>query len=121
MSQNQVLSQKPVSPSTFSEDVATGVSVYAMIDVSPSMRGSKIGEVCTSIKDIIESCPPYVLFDIGIFNHSSRKLITALKSAINVDKIINEIQAACAETGGTALYDSWFDMITSIPESGNKK
>jgi hypothetical protein len=52
------MSQKLVPPSTFSEDVATGVSVYAMIDVSPSMRGSKIGEVCTSIKDIIESCPP---------------------------------------------------------------
>ncbi|XP_037024379.1 uncharacterized protein LOC119066183 [Bradysia coprophila] len=93
------------------------VCIYAVVDVSGSMQGSKIGSVCTTIKDMFNTWPDSVLFDLTLFNDKAEKIFTALKSKLQIHEIVRKIQDKCAYGGGTALYDAWGDMLTSIPDA----
>jgi len=95
------------------------VSIYAVVDIRPSMRGSKIRQVCSSILDIIKNCPNDVLFDVTTFHSTTTKIVTALKSGFDAQAIVKEVESLCNnESGMTALYDAWGSVINEIPSSG---
>lgn len=89
----------------------TDIRVYAAVDISTSMRGWKIQQVCSSLLAMLNTWPD-ILIEITLFDKTARKIVNGKKSTINPDQIFKDIEMACGKECGTAMYDAWGDPIT---------
>lgn len=87
------------------------IRVYAVVDISTSMRGWKIQQVCSSLLAMLNTWPD-ILIEITVFDKTARKIVNGKKSTINPDQIFKDIEMACGKECGTELYDAWGDTIT---------
>jgi len=93
------------------------VHMYIAIDVSGSMAGRKIYEVCQRLYNLLSNCPPDTIFSIVLFNSRAWSVVKS-KRARNIDiaGLLSHIEGRCS--GRTALYDTWGDLVSSIPIPG---
>lgn len=113
MAENQIVA----SPSSII--ALPAVSIYAIVDTSTSMKGSKIKSVCQGIKRMFTTWPAAATFHLTIFASHSKRIVTGRKGLIDIERVIESINMNCNQGGATALYDAWGDVLTSIPSSGN--
>lgn len=94
--------------------------VYATIDTSGSMSGSKIDQVCSSLREIISKAPDHVIFVVRRFD-SSVKTLVAMKKVSNgrqldVDRLETELKKNLGPS--TSLYDAWAETILQMDRKG---
>lgn len=114
MTENRVVAM-PSASRTIALPLA---NIYAIVDVSSSMRGAKIDTVCSSIRSMFTSWPPGVNFQVTIFNNRTSTIVSGSKISININDAIDGIKRSCSHGAKTALYDAWGEVLTSIPNSG---
>jgi uncharacterized protein with von Willebrand factor type A (vWA) domain len=90
--------------------------VYAVIDTSGSMAGSKIKQVANSLREIIAKAPDHVIFVVRTFDTNVKTLVAKTKAKLDVERLMLDLEKAVG--GGTALYDAWGQTINEIRYDG---
>ena len=93
----------------------TDLSIYLTVDTSGSMSGSKLNQVITSVKEIVEKAPNHARFIVRSFGSDTKTLVSKRKKYLDAERVFNELNAP---GGRTVLFDAWYKTLKEIPYAG---
>jgi hypothetical protein len=96
-------------------------SVYIAFHTSGNQR-EKVGQLCSSINELINSAPEQVEFVVSTFNNMIQTILCGRKgSRINLAELEEEVFKNINRSNKAFVYDAWGKLLENISNKpGNK-